>query len=373
MVNLSRLSTSLTKHGAHKIALLMRDHQPDTILGKLSGAVAGINIEEVQARKNLSAGATGLAVPNVWNDAKARGSEALNALVLIAVIFSHNQLIAAMRKGAATRFSGRIARGDVLDGKAYTNFAHTLEELGYSTNHTAEHIDYDLQRLFRIPGLNTLTLELLSLKMRTAGWDGSIGIRELLVSNAFHEVFAIDKAQFESWLSSGQLDESLETLEDSDYFLDVEPATGGGGYVFKPGHIKRKTGSVTVKTPITSKSAQLLHNHIQNKFDEQLAAKFGRECVGCEVPTGLGTSIDVVVEAGSLRWFYEIKVAKSAKACIRQAIPQLLEYAYWADDVDVDRLIVVATHPLDDQSAAYLQKLRDKFGLPFYYEQFVDE
>lgn len=374
MLDLSKLSTSLTKHGAHKIALLIEKHDPDKVLSLLWGKVHGINIEEVQARKNLSAGATGLAVPAVWKEAKARGSETINALVLIAIIFSHNQLIRAMREGGKSNFTGRITRDVQLDGKAYTNFAHTLEELGYSTAHTKDHVDYDLQRLFKIPDLNSLALTLLALKMKTAGWDGTGDLKQLLIDQAFHEVFAADEDQFESWLSSGKLAERTTSLEDADYFLDsAKDIAPAGKYKFKSGHKKKQTGSVSVKTPVTKKTAQLLHNYIQNKFDEQLVAEHGRDCVGCEVSTGLGTSIDVVVETTKFRQFYEIKVGKTLKACIRQAIPQLLEYAYWsADAVKVDKLIIVATHKLDKASGAYLQKLRDEFGLPLYYEQFVD-
>ncbi|MBR7918272.1 hypothetical protein KDX16_21025 [Burkholderia vietnamiensis] len=372
MINLSRLSVSLTKHGAHKIAWLIRDYDPDTILNRLSGSVAGINIEEAQARKNLSVG-TDNKVPQVWKDAKSKGTEVINGLVLIAIIFSHHDLIAAMKKGAIAKFAGRITRGDVLDGKAYTNFAHTIEELGYSTRHTSDEVDFDLSRLFKIPGLNTEALKIFGLKMRAAGWDGKVDVKEILIQNDFHKVFATDKSQFESWLSTGDIDEALESLEDSDYFLGSDVPSVSGEYKFKAGHRSKKTGSVNVKTPVTSKTAKLIHNYIQNNMHKQLVEKYGPEQVGCEVPTGLGTSIDVVVETKKFRWFYEIKVAKTIKACIRQAIPQLLEYAYWSEkDLNVEKLFIVSQFPLDDDAKVYLEKLRDKFGLPLHYEQFVD-
>jgi hypothetical protein len=371
MLNLGRLSTSLTKHGAHKIAWLIRDYDPDTILTRLTGSVPGINIEEVQARKNLSAG-PGNTIPEVWKEAKSKGVKAINGLAFISIIFSHHDLISAMRKGALSKYSGRISRGVVLDGKAYTNFAHIIEELGYSTKHTYDYVDFDLAQLFKIPELNTLAVKILALKMKTAGWDGKGDLKQLLLANNFHDVFATDKSQFESWLTTGDVDEALEALEDSDYFLDFDGSAITGKYKFKPGHKNKKTGTVSVESPITSKTAKLIHNHIQNKLDAQLADQYGRDYVGCEVPTGLGTSIDVVVETGEFRWFYEIKVAQTLKACIRQAIPQLLEYAYWAKEVPVDKLIVVSKYPLDQAATDYLEKLRTKFGLPLYYQQFID-
>jgi len=80
-----------------------------------------------------------------------KGTEAINGLVLISIIFSHHDLISAMKRGATAGYSGQIRRGDVLNGKAYTNFAHILEELGYSTKHTQNYVDFDLGRLFKFP------------------------------------------------------------------------------------------------------------------------------------------------------------------------------------------------------------------------------
>jgi hypothetical protein len=373
MFALSRLSTSLTKHGAHKVAWLINEFDPDIVLSKLGGSVPGINIELAQAKKNLSVGHDG-SVPEVWRLAKSKGPESIKALTLVAIIFSHADLIEAMRRGALSKFSGQVKRGDVLDGKAFTNFAHVIEELGYSTRHTPNYIDFDLTRLFKIPEFNSLVSRLLSLKMKTAGWDGKGDINELLVSNNFHEVFATEKAQFASWLQAGNLNETLGTLEDSDYFLDTDSEAPLGEYKFRSGHREKKTGSVTFNSPISSKTASLIHNLVQNRFYAQLARKYGTACVGCEVRTGAGTSIDVVVETKDFRCFYEIKVANTVKACIRQAIPQLLEYAYWSSKrVPVDKLVIVSTLPLTQVAAEYLDRLRNEFKLPLSYEQFVDE
>lgn len=99
--------------------------------------------------------------------------------------------------------------------------------------------------------------------------------------------------------------------------------------------------------------------------------KHGEKCVGTEVPTGQGTSIDVVVKTDTDCWFYEIKTAPSAKACIRQAIPQLLEYAYWDGDVKkVDRLIVVGPVPVTVDASTYLEYLRNTFSIPIFYETY---
>lgn len=59
------------------------------------------------------------------------------------------------------------------------------------------------------------------------------------------------------------------------------------------------------------------------------------------------------------------------KACIRQAIPQLLEYAYWDCVSDkVDRLIVVGPVHLSTEAMTYLTFLREEFSIPIYYETY---
>ena len=162
MLDLGRLTVSLTKHGAHKIALLLANYDKDDILNRLWDKEPGINIEAAQAKKNLSVNSSGV-VPDVWNKARAAGSESIDALVFIGIIFSHHQLIAAMRAGRTQSMRGRIQRGKGLNGKAFTNFAHTIEELGYRVSHNPDQVTYNLSKLFEIPGLNKLAIDLLML------------------------------------------------------------------------------------------------------------------------------------------------------------------------------------------------------------------
>lgn len=129
MTDLLQLKVSLTKHNAHKIARLLKEYRIDQILGKLDD----VHAEGAQARKNLSVQADDK-IPTVWIDAKRLGESAIDALVLVGIIFSHHELIDAMVKASArSRFSGRIERGVQLDNKAYTNFARVIDQLGFAT------------------------------------------------------------------------------------------------------------------------------------------------------------------------------------------------------------------------------------------------
>lgn len=371
-VDIARLNVSLTKHGAHKLAPLLRRFGKDEVLGHVHDRALTISIDAGQARKNLSAGRHGK-VPQLWDYVRALGGRAIDALVLMAIVFSHHELIAAMAQGRKGIFGGRISRGQVLDGKAYTNFAHTLEELGFSLSHTPDEVIYDLRPLFSIQGLNPLALELLKLKLKDAGWNGSTDPVDEMVANGFHESLSISSHRFKAWLTLGTVEVITDSPKDTAFVSGTDEEPVDHGFKFRAGHDPKKTGTILLRAPPEQRTAVLRHNEIQTALYEQLATKHGRKSVGTEVATGMGTSIDVVVRLNGKCHFYEIKVADTLRACLRQAIPQLLEYAYWrCDDNTAEKLIIVGTFALDAKSNAYLTYLRDRFKLPIFYEQFVD-
>jgi hypothetical protein len=371
MTNSKRLKVSLTKHGAHKLAILFKNFGSDEILDHLWGSIEDVNIEAVQAKKNLSV-KDGV-VPAVWEKARLLGSDAVNALVLLGIIFSHHKLIAAMSASTApnTPLTGIVIRGQQLHGKAFTNFAHTLKELGYSTEHSKHHVRYDLTHLFAIKNLYPLAKELIELKLRTAGWTGAKPLLEELADLKFHEVFSLSQLQFKNWLTSGSFDvPEVATEDDLSFFEEASDLPTPNVFVFTSGHKHRKTGTVGVSRTQAATSAELLHNSMQNRLYASLVEKYGQDCVGTEIPTGAGTAIDIVVKTPDFCQFYEIKTASCVKACIRQALPQLLEYAYWHGFTDrADQLIIVGRGPVTNEATVYLALLRETFRIPIIYEQ----
>ena len=215
--------------------------------------------------------------------------------------------------------------------------------------------------------------EILKLKLEAAGWNKKKSTIDESWALGFHEVFGISQFQFKEWLISGSpsaVEQQGMTAQDAEFFgaTDDEPATSS--FKFQSGHTKKKTGSVSVKKSKKEITADLLHNNIQNELFIALKCQYGSACVGTENITGHRTAIDVVVKTSSFCWFYEIKTAESVKACIRQAIPQLLEYAYWhGNDDRADRLYIVSVHPISKQAETYLAFLRKRFGLEIYYHQ----
>jgi hypothetical protein len=113
----------------------------------------------------------------------------------------------------------------------------------------------------------------------------------------------------------------------------------------------------------------LRHNELQEALHRRLVAQCAKDNVGAENSSGVGTRLDIVVRRENEYWFYEIKTAGSPRACLREAIGQLLEYAFWPGGQGATRLIVVGESAIDRDSLEYLNRLKGRFSLPIDYEQ----
>jgi hypothetical protein len=119
----------------------------------------------------------------------------------------------------------------------------------------------------------------------------------------------------------------------------------------------------------TQRKIVLEHNIMQEALYKRLVEDYGKDHVRCENSTGFETRIDVVVRQENRYRFYEIKTDPSPRICLRQAIGQLLEYAFFGlgrpDEVE---LIVVGRMPIDEAGDEYLQFLESRFNLSIEYE-----
>ena len=206
-----------------------------------------------------------------------------------------------MRRSRRKRpFIGRVQRAEFPSEKAFTNFAHLIEELGFSIEHTRDHVDFNLQRLFQIPRLNELVAELLTIKLRSAGWDQRNTLLEEVARLRLHEVFSVKKETLIEWLERGGsagIVVEAET-EDADFFFAGNDGPSAGQFVFKAGHNVKKTGSVAIIPSKKATTADLLHNEIQNSLVARLQEEYGEQNVRSEQPTGQRTAIDIVVQRG---------------------------------------------------------------------------
>lgn len=368
MTEVSRLKVSLTKHNAHKISSLLKRYKASEVLDKLDE----VHAEEIQARKNLSV-QSGNKVPHVWTKAKKLGDNAIDALVLVGIIFSHHQLISAMINASSrSGFSGRIKRDKQLAGKAYTNFVQIIDQLGYATKRDYGGVSFSFRSMFEVPGLGPLVGELLGYKLSAAGWTGAGAVADEAVAQKFHKVFGITSKELKDWVSSNVQPAAAGTqllAKDEEFFQAENEGNATNAFNFRPGHEERSVEPVDRRTPARTKANQL-HNDIQNRLYVYLKAKLGAANVGTEMDTGSGTAIDVAtIEKGRVT-FYEIKTSQSVRASIRQAIPQLLEYAYWPPEQRADELVIVSHLPITRAAKRYLDLLRDQFNLPLSYQQF---
>jgi len=81
------------------------------------------------------------------------------------------------------------------------------------------------------------------------------------------------------------------------------------------------------------------------------------------------TSVDVVVKRNNGYWYYEIKTSKSPRACLREALGQLLEYSFWPGAQEANRLVVAGETAIDKEGEEYIKRLKERFSLPIEYEQ----
>lgn len=368
MTDLTRLRVSLTKHNAHKISRLLKDYPAAEVFNRLDEVEA----EAAQARKNLSTLPNGT-LPPVWSKVQLLGADAVNALVLLALIFSHQDLIRAMQNASQRQgFVGTIERGNQLKGKAYTNFVQWIDQLGYATVREYEGVTFNLKGMFGIPGFGAVVHDLLDLKLTAAKWDRTNSLPDEAVDLGFHEVFGVTPDELKKWLVSDAQPAaaaSVLTTKDEEFFQEESEGATPKKFEFKPGHIDRDVEPVTKSASPKSK-ANRLHNDIQNKLYAHLRDKLGAKHVGTELDTGSGTSIDAVTQKDGKTTFYEIKTGTSVRSSIRQALPQLLEYAFWPAERRADELVIVSHLPLTKDAQRYLEFLRSEFKLPLVYQQF---
>lgn len=122
------------------------------------------------------------------------------------------------------------------------------------------------------------------------------------------------------------------------------------------------------RRPQDSIDVILRSNQIKRRLYEKLKYQTDLK-LGDEIHSGNGGKIDLVGSLPSGEYdFYEIKPALFARHAIREALPQLLEYAFRRGGSPARRLIIVSQAPLDRDSDDFLATLRAK-GFPIHYQQ----
>jgi hypothetical protein len=132
---------------------------------------------------------------------------------------------------------------------------------------------------------------------------------------------------------------------------------------------KPKPFSTTATVVQKEVDVRLRHNEIEVALYRHLVSIHGEENVRAEIANA-GGEVDVVVRKGDRFWFYEIKIAMSARGCIREGLAQLLEYSFWPGAQVAEKLVIVGEAIFDKDSQRYLLTLRQQFALPLEYQRF---
>lgn len=141
---------------------------------------------------------------------------------------------------------------------------------------------------------------------------------------------------------------------------------------FVPGHDRGRRPPIYSKRDAQTVEVTFRHDELQDRLFALLERQHGEGAVGTEWSNAPGCKVDVAVEEGEGFSLYEVKTRLSARACIRDGLSQLLEYAYWPGTPPVKQLFIAGEPELDDEAREYLSILREQFGIPLHYRQIVE-
>lgn len=371
MINLEILTVSLTKFGYHKLADLLLEYPYDEVLDHLAD-VEGDKIDKAQARGILSYEDDQSGMGPLWISARQLGKEDLNDLIFFASILSHHRLIFLVIDANKNRDNRIYRENDFITTKEYTNFARSAFELGFIVEEKIvgrEYVTLDISRVWYKFYLANYMLGLIRHKLIEAGYKAVDGeIVDVALELELNQLFALSAEDFREWIG-GTLPEFIGSVEEN---REAKPERSyTGGLKFTPGHLPKFEGNLQIKRSTRPVQSTLIHNRIQTKIYNLLIEDFPDDDIGTEIPSNNG-SVDIVRLHQGKKIFYEIKTATTIRVSIRQAISQLLEYAYWTEIPNIEMLIIVGPNPVTDEAVYYLGKLREIFNLPIYY-QFYNE
>ena len=153
------------------------------------------------------------------------------------------------------------------------------------------------------------------------------------------------------------------------WFIFEQMLEPSGRIAFHAGHTAR-LGTREAMLPARQWTISLRHNRIQDRLYALLCEQHGSDSVRTEQPTGTGGFADAVVRRADGRFdLYEIKVASHAASAVREAMGQLLEYAYRKRGLEPVNLYVVSEAALDSITAEFLNRMNTEFGLKLGYLQ----
>lgn len=77
--------------------------------------------------------------------------------------------------------------------------------------------------------------------------------------------------------------------------------------------------------------------------------------------------IDVAVKKGTEFDIFEIKTCATSRACVREAMGQILEYAYLDSKESISRMYIVSDCYPEPDVEEYLERIRNQHKIPVFY------
>ena len=130
----------------------------------------------------------------------------------------------------------------------------------------------------------------------------------------------------------------------------------------------------TIKKPSRPVPVDLQEKRLQKRLMELLQERFGKANVRRE--GGFGPApFDLVVRNGQWTVLIEIKAYSDARRAIREALGQILEYAFFypktSNRAKNVNLFIVAPAPMNEEVANYMNLLQTRFAIPVRYCSFA--
>ena len=113
-----------------------------------------------------------------------------------------------------------------------------------------------------------------------------------------------------------------------------------------------------------------IHKRLQADLLRLLEGQYGKGNVTLEM-----ANVDITVRDIGKTLLIEIKTNPNPRAAIREAIGQLLEYAYYwpRKGIKIVELVIIAPGKLDTSAKNYIQRLQTKFGIPIAYDSHSED
>jgi len=136
---------------------------------------------------------------------------------------------------------------------------------------------------------------------------------------------------------------------------------------------KKKSTTSYLRPGSPPSRVRRVHNKLQNAVHDHLCQEYGEDNVEMERKAGVKNKVDIILTQEEYVKYYEIKPYKSVKACIREALGQIIEYG-WFNPTQREgkqlRLAIVGPEEPNRDEFSYIIFLQNNLKFPIEYLSF---